>query len=262
VTKARDYGRHNREFWDADADDYQAVHGGDLAGRALAWGAWRIPEAELGVLGDVGGLDVLELGCGAGQWSVALAARAARPVGLDQSLAQLKHAVANRDAARVAVPLVAASGEAVPFRDASFDVVFCDHGAMSFCDPRVTVAEVARLLRPGGRLAFCHATPLIYLTWDERRERQDTRLHRSYFGLGRLELGDGTIDFQIPHGEWFRLFHAHGFSVEDLVELRPPEDATTTYDDFAPHDWARRWPAEQIWKARKRAPTRRGRAAE
>src|SRR4029450_2801088 len=130
--------RHNREFWDADADDYQAVHGADLTARPLAWGAWRIPEAELGVLGDVGGLDVLELGCGAGQWSIALAARAAGPVGLAQSLVQLKHAVANREATRVTVPFVAASGEAPPFRDASFDVVFCDHGAMSFFDPPLT----------------------------------------------------------------------------------------------------------------------------
>jgi SAM-dependent methyltransferase len=246
--------RHNREFWDADADDYQAVHGDDLAARALAWGAWRIPESELGVLGDVDGLDVLELGCGAGQWSIALAARAARPVGLDQSLVQLKHARANRDSARAVVPLVAASGEAVPFADESFDVVFCDHGAMSFCDPKVTLPEVARVLRFDGLLAFCGTTPLLYLTWDERRERQDTRLHRSYFDLGRLELGDGTIDFQIPHGEWFRLFREHGLVVEDLLELRPSAHATTTYDDFAPHDWARRWPAEQIWKTRKRAP--------
>src|SRR4029453_5452743 len=128
VSERYAHERHNREFWDADADDYQAVHGGDLTARPLAWGAWRIPETELGVLGHVGGLDVLELGCGAGQWSIALAARTARAIGLDQSLVQLKHAVANRDAARLTVPLVAASGEAAPFRDASFDLVFCDHG--------------------------------------------------------------------------------------------------------------------------------------
>jgi len=248
-----EHERHNRAFWDADADDYQALHGDDLTTRAQAWGAWRIPESELDVLGDLRGLDVLELGCGAGQWSISLAGGGASPVGLDQSLVQLKHAGANRDAAHAAVPLVAASGAAVPFRDGSFDIVFCDHGAMSFCDPSVTVPEVARLLRPGGLLAFSQTTPLLYLTWDERRERQDTRLHRSYFGLGRLALGDGTVDFQIPHSEWFRLFREHGFVVDDLLELRPPEDALTTYDDFAPHDWARRWPAEQIWKARKRA---------
>jgi SAM-dependent methyltransferase len=252
VTEPRDHQRHNREFWDADAGDYQAAHGADLTARPRAWGAWRVPEDELDVLGDVRGLDVLELGCGAAQWSIALAGLGSRPVGLDQSLAQLKHASAESDSAGALVPFVAASGESVPFRDASFDVVFCDHGAMSFCPPAVTVPEVARLLRPGGLLAFSQATPLLYLTWDERRQRQDTRLHRSYFGLGRLDLGDGTVDFQLPHGEWFHLFGAHGLLVEDLIELRPGEDATTTYDDFAPHDWARRWPAEQIWKVRKR----------
>ena len=252
MTQPRDHQRHNREFWDADAGDYQAAHAADLTARPLAWGAWRAPEDELGVLGDTRGLDMLELGCGAAQWSIALAGLGSRPVGLDQSLVQLKHACADRETTGTAVPLVAATGESVPFRDASFDVVFCDHGAMSFCPPAVTVAEVARLLRPGGLLAFSQATPLLYLTWDERRQRQDTRLHRSYFGLGRLDLGDGTVDFQVPHGEWFRLFREHGFLVEDLIELRPGEDATTTYDDFAPHDWARRWPAEQIWKARKR----------
>ncbi|HKA92705.1 MAG TPA: class I SAM-dependent methyltransferase [Acidimicrobiia bacterium] len=245
-----EHQRHNRDFWDADADDYQAVHGADLTARSLAWGAWRTSEDELDVLGDTRGLDLLELGCGAAQWSIALAGLAGRPVGLDQSLVQLKHAVANRETVGAAVPLVAASGEAVPFRDASFDVVFCDHGAMSFSPPDATVPEVARLLRPGGLLAFSQTTPLLYLTWDERRQRQDTRLHRSYFGLGRLDLGDGTVDFQVPHGEWFRLFREHGFVVEDLIELQPGEDASTTYDDFAPHEWARRWPAEQIWKVR------------
>lgn len=252
MSRAQDHERHNRAFWDADADDYQSLHGEDLNVRARAWGAWRIPESALQVLGDaVDGREVLELGCGAGQWSIALAVDGARVVGLDQSLGQLKHASANRDAAGASVPFVAGSGEATPFADASFDIVFCDHGAMSFCDPRVTVPEVARLLRPNGLLAFCHATPLLYLTWDARRERQDTRLHRSYWELGRMHFGEGTIDFQVPHGEWIRILRDHGLIVEALIELRPPDDATTTYDDFVPDAWARRWPAEQIWKARK-----------
>ena len=55
---------------------------------------WRIPEAELGVLGEVAGRDVLEYGCGAAQWSIALAGRGARVVGLDQSVNQLAHAAA------------------------------------------------------------------------------------------------------------------------------------------------------------------------
>ena len=75
VKRRQDHEQHNRTFWDADADDYQAAHGEALRSSPLAWGVWRIPEHELGVLGDLNGLDVLEYGCGGAQWSIALARR-------------------------------------------------------------------------------------------------------------------------------------------------------------------------------------------
>jgi len=243
--------RRNRAFWDADADDYQAAHAADLTSdRVRAWGAFRIPESELHVLGAVAGLDTLEYGCGAAQWSIALATDGAAAVGLDQSRAQLRHAHRLQAEHGVTFPLVAASGEATPFPDARFDLVFCDHGAMSFCDPAGSVPEVARLTRPGGRVVFCHTTAWLYLTYDWRRERQDVRLHADYFGMRCFDSGEGTVDFQLPYGEWLRLFRVHGLAVEDLVELRPPSDATTTYD-LVPRRWARRWPAEQIWVLRR-----------
>ncbi len=245
-----DYEQRNRAFWDADADDYQALHGEQLAG-GRRWGTWAIPDDDVGVLGDVGGLDVLELGCGGAQWSIALARDGARAVGLDQSRAQLRHARDAVGAAAVRVPLVCASAEAVPFADASFDLVFCDHGAMSFCEPARSVPEVARVLRAGGRLVFNKATHLMYLTYDWRRRRQDTRLGVGFFEQRVFSTGEGSVDFHVGHGEWIRLFRAHGLAVEDLVELRAPEDPTTTYVDFVPHDWARRWPAEEIWTVRK-----------
>jgi SAM-dependent methyltransferase len=247
-----EHEQHNRRFWDADADDYQAAHGEQLAAAPLAWGTFRVPEADLRVLGDVAGRDVLEFGCGAAQWSVALADRGARCVGLDLSRAQLRHAARNVDAAGVSVALVHASGEAPPFAPASFDIVFCDHGALSFCDPHITVPAVARLLRPGGVLAFSASTPLLYLTYDPMRAKQTRELKLTYRELGRMDYEDGTIDFVLPPGEWVRLFRANGLVVEDLVELLAPEDATTSYSDFVPKRWATRWPAEQIWKVRKR----------
>jgi SAM-dependent methyltransferase len=240
--------RHNRSFWDADSDNYQDAHGDQLAHAPLAWGAYRVPESELQILGDVSGRAVLELGCGAAQWSIALAEQGARVVGLDVSAAQLGHA----RRADGTVPLVQASGEQVPFSDSSFDIVFCDHGALSFCDPHVSVPEVARLLRPGGLLAFCCTHPMLYLTWDDKNERQTRKLQIDYADLGRLALEEGTIDWVLPPGSWIRVLRANDFDIEDLRELLVGPDASTTYDDFAPPKWARRWPAEWIWKARRR----------
>ncbi len=243
--------RHNRAFWDADADDYQAVHGAELAAAALGWGVWRIPEAELHVLGDITGRDMLELGCGAAQWSAALAEAGARPVGLDLSAVQLVHARRHQATREVQFPLVQASGAAAPFAAGSFDIVFADHGAFSFCAPELAVAEAARLLRSGGLLAFCASTPLLYMTWDESADRQSRRLHRSYFDLGRIRHDQGTTDHVVPTGEWIGLFRHHGLVVEDLIELQAPDGASTTFVDYAPADWARRWPAEQIWRVRR-----------
>ncbi|HEX5586252.1 MAG TPA: class I SAM-dependent methyltransferase, partial [Acidimicrobiia bacterium] len=187
--------RHNRAFWDADADDYQAAHGDALRRAPDAWGVWRIPESDLHVLGDVAGLDVLEYGCGAAQWSLALRDRGARAVALDQSVAQLAHAASAARAARADLPLLCASGERIPCADASFDLVFCDHGAISFCDPDRALPEVARVLRPGGRLVFCHSTIWGYLTYRRRTDRVTRRLRRPYFGRRVWAEREGTVDF-------------------------------------------------------------------
>lgn len=248
------YERVNREFWDADADDYQAVHRAQLAGPEPGWGTYQIPESQLQVLDHVAGRDVLEYGCGAAQWSVHLARRGARAVGLDQSRAQLRHARRAVADAGVDVRLVCASATAVPFPDERFDVVFCDHGAMSFCDPAATVPEVARLLRPGGQLAFSLSTLLRNTCFPpgDPDARVSRKLHQPWFRDPGFDWGDGTIDFQMLTGSWIRLFRAHGFEIEDLVELRAPKGGKTTYTEYVDHKWARRWPAEEIWKVRKR----------
>jgi SAM-dependent methyltransferase len=245
--KQPDHVRHNRSFWDADSDAYQTAHGDALRRAPMAWGAYRVDENELQVLGNVGDRDVLELGCGAAQWSIALGTRGARAVGLDVSRVQLSHA---RDASPRA-PLVLASGEQLPLRAKAFDLVFCDHGAISFCDPDVIVPEVARILRPGGLLAFCATHPLLYLTWDPDTENQTRKLHLDYRELGRLALPEGTIDWALPPSAWIRVLTRNGFEVLDCIELVAAADADTTYDDYAPPKWARRWPAEWIWKARR-----------
>jgi SAM-dependent methyltransferase len=241
----------NRQNWNADSSTYQGDHGRDLVVEGgLAWGVWRIPESELKLLGEVAGLDILELGCGGAQWSIGLARLGARPVGLDLSEKQLEHAQRLMQEAGVEFPLVHASAEAVPLPDRSFDIVFCDYGAMTFADPYVTVPEAARLLRPGGYLVFCGATPLIEMCYPEDSDHPQDRLLMDYFGMWRLPY-EGYVDFMLPYGAWIRLFRAHGFAVEDLVELRPGPETTSSYRDEIDREWYRRWPGEQVWKVRR-----------
>ena len=89
------------------------------------------------------------------------------------------------------------------------------------------------------------------MCWNEPADRMDAELHLDYFDMHRIEEADGPLQFELPYGEWIRLFRSNGFEVLDLVELRPPARPRTTYPDFVPLDWARRWPGENIWKLRK-----------
>ena len=247
-----EHAARNRAFWDAQADAYQREHAAHIGRPEPRWGMWQLPEAELGVLGEVRGLDVLELGCGAAQWSILLAQRGARVTGLDNSARQLEHARAAADVAGVEVDLVHASAESVPRPDGSFDVVFCDHGALTFADPYLVVPEAARLLRPGGLFAFSHSTPLAMLVWEDD-ERISRTLQAPYFGLHRVEHeGEGSVEFNLPVGEWIALFRRSGLEIEDLLEIRPPADATSTYRDEEETEWARSWPMEEIWRLRRR----------
>ena len=83
-------------------------------------------------------------------------------------------------------------------------------------------------------------------------ERAEETLARSYFGLHRIEWSDdGSVEFDLPKGEWIRLFRAHGFVVEDLIELRAPEGGSPGRHTFVTREWARRWPSEEIWRVRK-----------
>jgi SAM-dependent methyltransferase len=249
--------RRNRTHWEGESDAYQERNRSQLnRWDLLAWGVYDVPEDEIHALGDVAGLRALEFGCGACQFGIKVAMRGAKVAGVDLSNAQLRHGLEHMEETDVRIPVVQGDGERLPFAAESFDIVFCDHGVMGFADPYLTVPEVARVLRPGGAFVFNGTTPWIWVAWGQQQEDLPAtrEMRGDYFGLRSASWDDpawSTTEFQLTYGDWIRLFRSNGLMVEDLIELRPNEDATTTYDDYAPLEWARAFPAEHIWKVRK-----------
>src|SRR5581483_2809939 len=247
--------RRNRALWDDWAARYAAAGEEAWTRDTPVWGIWGVPESELHVLpDDVAGKDVIELGCGTAYVSAWLARRGARVVAIDNSEAQLATARRLQRRHGVDFPLLHGNAETVPYPDASFDLAISEYGASLWADPHRWVPEAARLLRPGGRLVFLVNSYLMILCMPAEEDVAATdRLLRPGFGLHRVEYpGDPGVEFHLSHAEWIRLLRRSGFEVDDLTEVRPGPDATTRYP-FVTHEWARRWPCEEVWKARRRA---------
>jgi SAM-dependent methyltransferase len=248
------HAARNREQWATYAADYVAAAERNWARAEIGWGMLDVPESELGLLGDVSGKDVVELGCGTAYVSAWLARRGARCVGVDVTEEQLETARRLQREHRLEFPLVHASAEDVPLPDASFDLVVSEYGASIWCDPELWVAEAARLLRPGGELVFLVNGTLVMLCTPDTDPvvPAGTELLRPYFGMKRFEWVDSDgIDFHLGYGDWIRVLTSHGFDVEALVELRGRGQGSGRFNLFTA-EWADQWPAEEIWKARKR----------
>lgn len=244
----------NREVWTkANAEYTDAKARESWAKDEIDWGMFSGPESEIGALGEVDGKDVVELGCGTGYFGAWLARRGARVTGVDPTPAQLDTARRMSEEFDLPIEFVEAGAEDVPLPDASFDVAVSEYGASIWADPELWLAEAARLLRPGGRLVFlCNSTLSILCAPDEGQVAE--RLQRGHAELGRIEWPgeDEGVNYHLSHGELIRVLGKNGFVVEALHERLAPESAEPhEYYDFMPAAWAQRWPAEEIWVARK-----------
>ncbi|MEP6469663.1 MAG: class I SAM-dependent methyltransferase [Chloroflexota bacterium] len=252
----REYVARNRAHWDEMAVEYVANGEVSWARDQPRWGIWGISEAEVSLLPDrLDGRDAIELGCGTGYVSAWLARRGARPVGIDNSPKQLETARRLQQQHGLEFPLLLGNAEAVPYPDASFDFAISEYGAALWADPYRWIPEAARLLRPGGELVFLTNGLLCILCLPETEAEGPAtdRLQRAYFGMHRTEWPDSTrVEFHLGYGDWIRVLRANGFEVTDLIELRPPAGATTRYP-WITSEWARKWPSEEVWKARKRS---------
>jgi len=253
MSELPEHVRRNRTLWDDWAPKFVAQGERAWAGDRPSWGIWSVPESQVGMLPELNGRDAIELGCGTAYISAWMARRGARVVAIDNSEAQLATARRLQREHGLDFPLLHGSAEAVPYPDASFDFAISEYGACLWADPHRWVPEVARVLRPGGRLHFLVNSFLLTLCMPEEDDVAATeRLLRPAFGMYRVEwAGDHGVEFHLSHGDWIRLLRSSGFDVEELFELQPAPDATTRYP-FVTREWARRWPCEEVWKARRR----------
>ena len=252
-----DYAITAREHWTQSNVDYTNPRARERwAQNHIDWGVWKTPESELHVLPDLKGLEVIELGCGTAYFGAWLKKHgAARVVGVDVTPAQLGTARAMNDEFGLGLEFIEANAEEVPLPNASFDMAFSEYGASIWCDPYRWIPEAARLLRPGGELIFMCNTDLVQVCSPDE-EKVAERLIRPLRGMHRLDwTSEGvSTEFHIPTADMFALLRRTGFDVLDYRQLYAREDSVDhPYYSYVPVEWARRWPSEEIWRARKTA---------
>lgn len=228
----------NRSWWDREAEGYYAEHGRFLGDDELTWGPEGLRESAAGLLGRLAGLDVLEVGCGAAQgarWCVRAGARVAA---LDLSAGML--ARGRRLARGPGGPaLVQADAGRLPFADASFDLAFSAYGAVPFVeDPGRVMAEVARVLRAGGRWVFSVTHPIRWAFPDEPGPAGLTVAHSYFDRVPYRELDeDGTLSYVEHHrtmADRIADIVDAGLVLERLVEPEWPADNLAEWGGWSP----------------------------
>lgn len=166
----------NRALWDARAELHYASAFYDMEG--FLKGKSTLNSIELGLLGDVGGCDLLHLQCHFGQDTLSLARMGARVTGLDLSPAAI--AKARELTERCAMKADFIESNVIDFRpelEGRFDVVFTSYGTIGWLpDLKPWAANIARYLKPGGRFVLAEFHPAVWMF-----DNDFTRVAYSYF---------------------------------------------------------------------------------
>jgi SAM-dependent methyltransferase len=237
--EAAESARAMRGWWDGQSGDYYAEHGAFLGDADFVWGPENLRESAAGLLGDVTGRDVLEIGCGAAQCSRWLLAQGARPVASDLSGGQLAQGRLLNQRTRLDVPLVQADAGTLPFRDGAFDLACSAYGAVPFvADSARVMREVARVLRPGGQWVFSTTHPFRWCFLDDPGPR-GLVVEASYFDRRAYveEDADGRVTYVEHHrtiGDRVREIVAAGLQLLDVVEPEWPDGHEQAWAQWSP----------------------------
>jgi SAM-dependent methyltransferase len=234
--------RANRAWWDVEADGYYAEHGAFLGDDDFVWGPEGLREADAGLLGQISGKQLLEIGAGAAQCSRYAARRGGRVVATDISGGMLRRGL-NLNLgftleSGLTVPLVQCDATSLPFGDGSFDTVFTAYGAVPFVASSAAVmAEAARVLRAGGRFVFSTTHPIRWALPDDPGYPGLT-VTNSYFDRTPYVEEESGVTTYVEHhrtlGDRVRELTAAGLALVDLVEPEWPEENQQVWGGWSP----------------------------
>lgn len=204
--------------WDRLSDDYQAAH--KIPTRYIHYGPHCPTEDDLRLLGDVTGKNVVELGCGGGQCSIAFAKRGAQVIGVDLSERQLSYARKLASKENVNVKFIKAEIEDLStIPDGSQDVAFSAYAFQYVKDLKAALDEIYSVLRSGGIFVFSLDHPFY---WCFPENSSELRIAHSYFNENPRK---GYLGREYPRtlSRLFNTLFESGFIVATIIEPRPIE---------------------------------------
>ncbi len=228
--------------------------------------------ATFGMLGDIRGKTLLDLGCGEGYNTRLLANRGARVTGVDFSCEMI--GLATKEEEREPLGIVYHNLDAANLKgvsDSTFDIVTCLMVYMDFEDIEGVTREVARVLKPRGFVIISMPHPCFEMSWQDGKkvagwvyENNEDPLNRGkplyvmqsdYFMNGRYEINWNmprlkrhfkTLSFKRSLTDYVGVLGRHGLYISDLVEPKPTEEGLAQDPSSAKH---LRVPESIIFKA-------------
>ncbi len=228
-------------YWNSNADAWTAL---SRAGYDVYRDVMNTP-AFLEILPDIKGLRGLDIGCGEGTNTRALAERGAIMSAIDISRRFVDHATAAEAGDPRGIRYSVASAQSLPFADASFDFCTAFMCMMDLPNQAQAFAEIRRVLKPNGFFQFsithpCYDTPHRRNLRDASGntyaievggyfDRIDGRIDRWLFSAAPREVREQHRPFEVPRfhrtiSEWFNLLIDAGLTIDHVAEPRVSEE--------------------------------------
>jgi SAM-dependent methyltransferase len=231
-----------KEGWDTRAPSYDTYTGKVTTG--------AIPTL-LAMAETAPGMRILDLCCGTGRAAGAASALGAQAEGIDVSEAMV-------DAARAAFPMATfdvGDAEAIPRKDRTYDSVICSFGVMHVGKPEAMLTEIARILKPGGRVAVSHwvgppESPLFKIVFGTMQRLADMNVvppSPPPFALSKVEAMQEALEkagftevsavpldlvFKAPVGEFAGHFRAFAARAAVILDKQADDVLKAIYESW------------------------------